>query len=322
DEYASQKEEFTKFIESVYRYVPPVLVKEEFKKNEGEDEKVITMRKYYWLLENQKLEEAYQMHNRINISLDDFKSLYEKTRRAEAQDFKKINDNTYKFVVDYQLQNKPQTLYRITMRIVGADKLEIISTDEIISKIETFGDYRAYVKKQNGKVAMILEQYGVEIAIDEGEAQYNDTNTNIESVKSFGDIKFSESGKYLLYRVGGWEWSMTYLYDIENAKKVLEFSSGAMGFSQNEESFFNCSSAGLTDTAAGIIYSVPEFKKKFELFDARKNEAMNVACYYNQEKDELTFLYGKECESEQCKKTEVVYSFEEDKMISSRILSN
>lgn len=320
-EYERAKVEFGKFITSIYSYTPIVSEKKDFAAVPGENEKITLIRKYYWLLENQKLEEAYAMHNRINTPLDEFKSSYEKTRLAEAKHFKEINSNTYKFLVDYQEHNKPQATYRIMLRIVSDDKIEIITTEEITSEMVKFDNYTAYAKKQNGKSFVILEQYDVEIIIDEGVADYDGGHTNLETVKFFGNIRFSESGKYLIYQMSGWEWSKIYIYDIEAGGKVLEFSPGTNGFAREEKSFFVCSSAGMSTAAEGVIYSVPDFKKSFELFKIGSTAVTSVDCHYDKDKNELTFIYGDDCGDKNCRRNEVIYSFDQNQMTSSKVLN-
>lgn len=322
DEYINQKEEFGQFLSSISSYPPVVSPKADFQEMPDEDKKVTLIRKYYWLLENQKIEEAYQMHNRINISLDDFRFSYKKTNLSLARDFKKINDNTYKFFLDYQDHNKPKTVFRITIRITNEDKLEIISTEEIVTEMVKVGNYVAYAKKQNGKVFMVLERYGIETVVDEGVANYDEKHSNLEAVKFFSDIKFSKNDNYLIYRVSGWEWSTTHVYEINAEKNVLEFGSGFSGFSRDEKSFFVCNSSGMATSAEGTIYTVPEFKKNFALFNSENTTVVNVECSYDDGKNELTFVYDDGCEDGKCKKTEVVYSFDENKMIRSRIVDN
>ena len=323
DEYDKEKEEFAQFINGVYSYAPIIIEKKDFQENKDEDEKITLIRKYYWMLENQKLEEAYQMHNRTNTSLEEFKTAQAKTRLAVARDFEKINDNTYKFFLDYQEHNKPKLVYRQTLRITN-NKIEIITTEEITSEMVKIDNMVAYAKKQNGKNFVILEQYNVATVIDEGLADYDQAYSNLEAVKFFSDVKFSQSGKYLLYRMGGWEWSKNYVYDIEKMTQVLEYDSGLSGFDKDEKSYFVCRSAGMGSDATGIIYGVPEFKKKFELFKAGSNEIINVECKHDENKNELTFIYDNGCEEndENCKKYEVIYSFGEDRMLSSKALNN
>ncbi|MFA6183608.1 MAG: hypothetical protein WC682_00725 [Parcubacteria group bacterium] len=325
EKYAQQRDDFGNFVSSIYSYKPIIPEKKDFQITNGEDNKITLIRKYYWLIENQNLEEAYKMNNRINISLDDFKALYQKTRFVQARDFQKVNDNTYKFFLDYQDHNNSKKIYRLTLRIINEDKLEIITTEEIVSEMVKSGDFTAYSKKQNGKSFLILGRYGIETVIDQGEADYREDYSNLENVKFFRDIKFSDNGNYLIYTMSGWEWSIIYIYDINNDKEALSFDSGTYGFSADEKSFFVCTNAGMVTNPGGIIYNTPDFKKQFELFGSDKNLATEVRCNYDKDKNELTFIYDKDCsdfDDKNCKKNEVVYSFNENKMISSKISSN
>lgn len=327
EEFDKQKEEFVRFVNSICSYIPITFKTEGFKEVEGEDSKITAIRKYYWLLEGQNLEEAYKMHNRINSSLDEFKSIYKKTRVAKARDFSKLNDNAFKFFVDYQDHNKPQTLYRITARVLNDEKIEIITIEEIVSDVAENGNNKAYFKKRDGKSFMILEKYGVEIVVDEGKADYDSNHSDTGEVKAFGDIKFSKSGKYLFYKMYGWEWLGAYIYDVEEVKEVFKSDSPhVFSFDKDEKNLFVCSNVGMSSSASGAIYSLPDFKKKFELFDQEKSDALEVACNYDEGKNELIFTYDKNCASseeekdDKCKKYEVVYSFDKNEMIGSKAI--
>jgi hypothetical protein len=207
------------------------------------------------------------------------------------------------------------------MRIVGGDKLETVVIEEITSEIVKSGDYTAYAKEQDKKSSLILGRYGTETIINQGETDYVENYSNSENVKFFGDIKFSNSGNYLTYSVNGQESAMTHVYDISNDKEIFNFNSGFSGFSADEKSFFVCTNAGMISSPAGTIYNVFDFKKQFELFNSDKISATEVRCNYDKDKNELIFTYDTNCsqfDDKNCKKTEVVYSFSENKMISSR----
>jgi len=331
EEYDRQKSEFAEFVKNIYSYKPIIQEKEDFKILEGEDEKITIIRKYYWLLENNKSEEAYRMHFRNNSSADDFKSLYGKVFRIEAKDFEKTDDNMYKFFIDYQNHNKEKELYRIMMRVSDDFRIEIISTEKIVSEMVKFndGNYVAYAKEQNGKNFVILERYGAEFVVDSGEAKYNEKNSNIGEVKFFGDIKFSPHGNYLIYKMFGWEWMIAYVYDIQNDKKVFEFNAPEkFDFSKDENYFFVCSKDGMAGKASGNIYKVSNFDKQFEIFDSKNDIYIeDMDCSYDESRNEVSFVYKEGCEYDgdiknECKKNEIIYSLDQNKMVGKNTSDN
>lgn len=330
EEYREQKEEFAKFVKSIYSYAPILKKESEFHLEENEDDKITAIRKYYWLLENQKLDEAYTMHLKNNSSKDEFQSMYGRVFKSEARDFKKLKDGTYKFFVDYQDHNSEKELYRIEMRVADDLKIETVSAEKIVSEMVKFGDnYLAYAKERDGKSFVVLERYGAELTIDEGVANYNEDHSNIGEVKFFRDIKFSPNGNYLIYKMFGWEWMVAYVYDIQNDKKVFEFSSpNKFDFSQDEKYLFLCASDGMTEGASGSVYRTPDFKKQFDLLGEKKFEvAMDVKCDYDQVENKIIFVYGGDCQNvddqnKNCQKQEVIYSLDKNQLEGKSSLNN
>lgn len=324
DDYQREKEEFGIFANSMYSYIPPKKERLEFNIVDDEDNKITKIRKYYWLLNNQNLEEAYTFYDKNNLSLEQFEVLYKNIYSVTPRDFKKVNDSTYQFFLNFQEQNNSEKIYRITIKIDSADKLKVISEEEITSEMIKFGNYTAYSKKQNGKNFVVLESYGIENILAEGASDYNENHSNIADVIFFREIEFSPKGDYLIYKTVGWEWMSARVYDINQGEQVFYFDyPHIFNFTDDEKNFFVCTNAGIGSGTSGSIYSVPDFKKQFELFNSEKNNSMKVECNYNKEKNELSFSYDENCSGGDikgdglCAKREVIYSFGESNMISN-----
>ena len=110
--------------------------------------------------------------------------------------------------------------------------------------------------------------------------------SNLGNVKFFYGPKISSNGNYLIYSMGGWEWHNSYVYDINNGKRIYEFmTDGFQGFDfiLDENYFYVCSSPGMGSGRAGVVYKVPDFKNKhYDVFDDPENsDYMNIYCEYD-----------------------------------------
>ena len=278
--------EFQQFIDSIIIYNPLPKVQAEFEKVSDEDPNVTIIRKYYWLLTNGKLNEAYKMRsNEIELAYETFQDWYKDIYRAEPYDFKKINSNEYEFYVEYQDHNKSKKKFKVAMSI-NENKIKTLFSDEILTEEISYGEYAAYAVRRGDKNYMILVKNEEEIIIDEGDTNYNSEHSNIGTVKSFYGPKFSPNGNYLIYSMAGWEWRNSYVHNIKENKRVRELSSAgasAFDFTPDEKYFYACSSPGMGSERAGFVYKVPDFKNKYyDVFDDSENsDYMNVYCEYD-----------------------------------------
>jgi len=290
-QFEQELKEFQQFIDSITAYNPPAKVQTEFEKVPDEDPNVTIIRKYYWLLANGKLNEAYKMRSdQTELAYETFQDWYKDISHAEPYDFKKTNSNEYEFYVEYQDHNKSKKKFKVGMS-VNENEIKTLFSDEILTEEISYGEYVAYSVRRGDKNYMILVENGKEIIIDEGYADYDSEYSNLGEVKSFHKPKFSPKGNYLIYSIGGWEWYGSYVYDIQN-KKVVKGHDGAekFDFTPDEKYFYVCSSPGMSSSADGKVYSVPKFNVEFDALDDMENNFhFGVGCRYGEENGNIIF---------------------------------
>ena len=291
DQFQKEKDEFASFVESIETYQPIPKTFQEFEAIQEEDSQITIIRKYYWLLANSKLNEAYEMRfDKEKLAYETFQDWYKEIYSVEPYDFKKTNSNEYEFYVEYQDHNKSKKKFKVAMS-VNKNEIKTLFSDEILTEEISFGKYSAYAIKRDDKSYMILIENGKEIIIDEGDANYDSEHSNLMKVKSFREPRFSPKGNYLIYTVCEWEWCGSYIYDIQN-RKVVEGYSGSdkFDFTPDEKYFYVCSSPGMSSSADGKVYSVPEFNVEFNALNTENSVHFNVDCMYEKENSEIIFI--------------------------------
>lgn len=182
-------------------------------------------------------------------------------------------------------------------------------------------DIKAFIKSDNGKTYVILQENGVEKIIDQGDASYNKEHSNINEVKGFSDVKLSPHKDYVTYNMTGWEWSYNYLYDIKKGSSIMEQSSAStFEFTSDEKYFISCGSSIFDGTLDGKIFTAGDFKTPiFDVFKYAKDsvkdyiavdckiEGENVS--FNLNNDDLQTIEKKP------KNKTVVYSLSENRAI-------
>jgi len=297
EQFNEEKEDFEKFVTTIVAYNPIVETAIAFQKIPGEEKNIETIRRYYWLLSNQKINEAYAMvSNQENITLVQFNNWYSNLNFAKPRDFKKINSSAYEFLVDYQDHNDKERIYHVKMQVLG-EKIRTLISEEYISKVVTFGEYEAYVAIRNGKNYVILSKNGKETILDEGVADYNEDYSNINEVKIFSSVYFSSKGNYLIYDWGAWEVGGEVIYDFKKQKEILNLLyPDEYGFSNDEKEFYYCTSAGMATGPGGEIVSLPDGETIYSLDDLfmepEYSDYMDVECSYDEKIDKVTFVFG------------------------------
>jgi hypothetical protein len=295
-QFDQERKEFEDFIGNIKIFKPIPKSQVEFRQIPNEDPSITTIRKYYWLISSGKLDEAYAMYaDKAGTSREQFQDRYKNTYIAESFNFKILGNKRYEFHVKYQDHNAAETEYRVSMDI-SSGMVKTIFLEKYNSDVVKFGNMTAYSARRGNKNYVFLNQNDKEMIIDQGVADYDQKYSNLGDVKSFGDIHFSPKGKYLLYRMYGWEWSVGYIYDITKGKNItgtVATDLGAasdFGFTTDEKNFYMCSSAGMASGPGGKIYSVPGFEVKYNVLDDQKTKNfMNVDCPYNSTGNSLTF---------------------------------
>ena len=298
DQFQKEKDEFASFVESIETYQTIPKTFQEFEAIQEENSQITIIRKYYWLLANDKLNEAYKMRSdETELAYETFRGWYKDIYHAEPYDFKKMNSNEYEFYVEYQDHNKSKKKFKVAMA-VNENKIKTLFSDEILTEEVSFGEYSAYAIKRGDKNYMILAENGKEIIIDEGDANYDSEHSNLGTVKSFYKPRFSPKGNYLIYTACGWEWCGNYVYDIKN-KKIVKGHDGPdkFDFTPDEKYFYTCSSMGMTTGISGEVYSVPDFDIEFNALDNVKDynyNCLGVDCEYDEDSKSIIFILSDE----------------------------
>jgi hypothetical protein len=296
EQFNQERKYFEDFVINVKIFKPVPKIKPVFQQILNEDKNITTIRKYYWLIDSGKFDEAYTMYaDKNGTSREQFQERYRNVYMAEPFSFKALGNNRYEFHVKYQDHNTAKTEYRATMDVFN-NTVKTIFLEEYKSDIVKFGNIAAYAARRGDKNYVFLNQNGKEVIIDQGIADYDQKYSNLGDVKSFGDIHFSPKGNFLLYRMYGWEWSIGYIYDIAKSKQItgtIATDLGAasdFGFTSDEKNFYMCSSAGMASGPGGKIYSVPGFGVKYDVLDNPKTKNfMNVDCPYDANDNSVMF---------------------------------
>jgi len=296
-QFEQELKEFQQFIDSITAYDSPPKVQAEFEEISDENSSITIIRKYYWLLANGKLNEAYEMRSdRAKLAYETFQSWYKDIYHAKPYDFKKTNSNEYEFYVEYQDHNKPKKKFRVGM-FVNENEIKTLFSDEILTEEISFGEYSAYAIKRGDKTYMILTENGKEIIIDEGDASYDSEYSNLGTVRFFHRPKFSPKGNYLIYSMSGWEWGVNYVYDVKNKTVKISGSLDEFNFTPDEKFLYACSSVGMATGAEGEVYSVPDFDIEFNALDNIEDynyNCLEVDCKYDKDSKSIIFILSDE----------------------------
>ncbi len=293
-EFQEKKNDFTTFVNSIRVFSP---LAEDLKQYKGQADGVKqgSIVDYYWLLTQKDLKGAYNLKD-TKQSFADFQENYKNIHYAKPYKIQKNTNGIYEFWVEYQDENKPVETYQVRAKISDG-KMKTIFVQKIVGEIVRLGNMKAYSAIRGDKSYVILEKDDKEIIVDSGYAEYEFDNKkghggNIGEVKFFRGVKFSPKGNYLLYNMTGWEWCLTYLYDINNEREVLN-SDGcqSFGFAGGEKYFYYCTGAGLATSSEGIVVNIPDFEEVFNVmnFDGNR-QYLNTDCKYNDKKREIEFI--------------------------------
>jgi hypothetical protein len=254
--------------------------------------------KYYTLLSEGKLEEAFAMRMAGDVSFEEFSSWYANIEYAEPQGFKDIGDNTYDFSVKYKDADTDAKNYGVRMSVIEG-KIKTISSTEFEATEITFGDYTAFSVVRGDKVYLILKKDEAEDIIDVGDYSKRAAETGF--AQTFSNLKLSPKENYLMYSTNGWEYLKTEIYDIKNKKKVENINWGpldfigvtpgnGMDFTPDEKYVYYCLDNGMWGGDTGVVYSVPKFNT---VFRAMSEEGASVYrggdCEYRKNENAIVF---------------------------------
>lgn len=308
EDFAAEQEKFESFVKSIKTFLPVDEQQEEFVVESGEDEGITAIRRYYWLIAGRKFDEAYAMKAPENRgTYEEFLKQYKNVYIANPYDFQKIGGNGYSFLVEYEDHNEPKTKYGVKMTVADG-KLTTTFVEEFKDKSASFGEYTAFAVNRGGKSQLILKKGENEKIVDEGDAEYNEDFSNIGEVKSFSQIKFSDNGNYLIYTMSGYEWIVSYIYDVREAKTLKGFDSAyvgeGFGVTPDEKYLYVCAGAGMTEGNPGEVYTLPGMVK---VFDAGGEKYFDRKCRYEKSENAIVFNLSGPSGEEEPKPEEVKY---------------
>lgn len=261
--------------------VPPV---EEVAATSSENQDIELIRKYY-NFSYKEYESSYSLKYEPTMSFDEFKKMYSDVIIADLADIKKVGEHRYQFMVDLVYNDGKNERFDVTMEVI-AGKLKTISTKQVASvMVDTEAKFddnlKAYAKWDDGKRSLQIVKDGKEVTADSISEK-----TNAEFAYShprFIDLSFSESGKYLMYSVTGWEGSTLKVYDVGAGKIVHEVGTagGYLVITDDEKHLYECEGSGFSGGFI-YVYSLPGFALEANLYkDYSADYQVGGECKYD-----------------------------------------
>ena len=243
---------------------------------------------YYSLLTAKKLIEAYELYDPTSkTSYETFKSWYKNVESAVSRDYYEIKPHVYEFLVDYKdLGQKPLT-YKVRMQVTDNNKLLTLKSEQKID-LTSFGKAKDWVEEDNNFNFVMLENDGNIEIVDMGEAPLK---KNDYMGSSFELPTFSQSGRYLMYGIQGWEWYGMGIYDRIGKNKQIFSAAYQKVFSIDEKYLAICGINDLAGDAINGIIKLPEMTSIFELKKINKDfgNYRGLLCSFDKDKNEFIF---------------------------------
>lgn len=293
EDFAKEKVDFIIFAKSVKTFVPEKNVQAEFETVVGEDARVTAIRKYYWLLEGGKLQEAYAMKAEPGAeTYEEFSSQYKNVHVAKPSDIQNVGGDDFSFLVQYQDHNEPEVKYSVKMTVADG-KLKTIAMEEFRGTTAAFGQYSASAVERNGKFYLTLKKGETETIVKEGKDYLAEAKA-AGFGESFSDIKFSSQGNYLTYSTDDYEASSRTLYDVKNGKEITQVKGAfadSFDVTPDEKYFYFCTSVGegVYDIIPGKVYSLPDFQVAFDASGGEHDGYADHTCVYDRERKAIVF---------------------------------
>lgn len=189
--------------------------------------------KYYSLIGEGKLEEAYAMKYDTKTTFKTFQGWYVNTASAVVRDIEENPDHKYSFYVDLVNKDKTEETYLVKMEVIDGK----LKTNSSVLVPEM--SLRLAVK--DGIEYLYLDRKGEsEIIVTHDTRSIPYEETHIES------YKFLQNYKYVSYEILGTAEKTMYIYKISAGKNIFSiFTPGIFGFSNNEKYFYACQGTGM-----------------------------------------------------------------------------
>jgi hypothetical protein len=311
EQFEEKEDDFTAFVKSIEAFVPERISQADFKADEGEDERITMIRRYYYLIEGGKLEEAYAM--RIDgESYEDFVRSYEDALSARPHDFEDKGENAFSFLLRYQDHNAREKEYEVGAKIVDG-KIGMISIEEVADESVSYGEYSASVTKRGEKEYLILRKGEEETIVDES-SDYSAEAKASGFGESFSDVAFSPDGRYLMYSSSDYEYGGSSVYDIAGKKVVMEIPGAEVGsgfgFTPDSRYFYVCASPGMFEGDSGTVFSVPGFEQVFDATAADSDKYSTDSCAYDTQRNAIIFTASDPMDAIMPQSRETVFELE------------
>lgn len=256
---AVEKKKLIDMVASIKSFSPPKPTEVVFKDVVGEDANITTIRKYYYWLTTKNVARAWGMMVPTGVEWKKYQEWYSNVALAVPRDFKKLAENKYQLVVDYQDENTPPTRYLVVMEIIGG-KIKTVSSEQLVGETAVFGNMSAVVRSRGKENYIILNKDGVETEIARG-ADSSEVDDLIKNLH-FGELKFSNTGRYLTFYGVGWEWFDVYVFDTKTMKSVnLKLPSAKVTFNNLDTKVLACAQNEMTGDQEASIYEMTTAKK-------------------------------------------------------------
>jgi hypothetical protein len=297
ERFGREKKEFETFVATIAAFEPSPKSEEAFQDVPGENPDITAIRKYYWFLSAGKMNEAYDMYADKAVPFEKYQGWYRDVRSAKPRDFEDKGSHTYRFFVDYQDENHPVSVYRVSMQVSDAGGIRTLSSEEITSQIITAGNFSAFVKRSGDKTYVVLAKDGKESVVDQGDAEYAEDYWNMAEVKHFDRLEFSPTGRYLFYAMYGWEWAQSYVYDTWTGKRAVVLAGGKHGFADGDRYVYSCASPGMIG-GEGKVFSLPGGKTEYDIYsDEDSKNYSSIDCSAEDDQRSVTFSLSLEMEA-------------------------
>jgi hypothetical protein len=272
-----------------------------------EDEKNIeTIQNYYALLSSQKLDEAYTMRAKADVSLEEFKGWYQNTEYAWPGQFK-VEDGHYDFIVGFKEKGEEEKAYGVRMTVQGG-KLSTASSREFTPVSVEQEGYKAFSVVRGDKIYLILSKDGKETVVDRGDYSKKALDTGFYI--AFNQVKFSSKGAYLLYHMSSFEYAGGKVYDIKAGKLSLAVDGVELGdgfdMTPDEKYVYACLGIGMMETIPGRVYAVPGFKKVFDV-EGKYGMYRDSSCSYDDNVKKIVFQLSDPAEEGRAQEVTVSY---------------
>ena len=285
DDSDEEEEEESKKIKKTQSKTEEELEEEE-EEEEPEEEisDVELIELYYSNITDGDLEGAYALKDSPK-PYDTFYGWYKTTKSAVPDDFEKLSEHKYRFMVHLHEGGTNEEKYSVTMEV----KDGLLDT---ISSVQTWNNYKstAYIEKSGDNTEKLyVTKNGEEKLVTTIEADYSATGSHHSINEKF---EFLVSDKYLVYRLNGYEWMSYYIYDIDAGKSVHYFNTASKyGFTDDGKYFYQCQGSGM-HTGYVKVYNASDFSLHKNL-NSPGSGALVYWCYdYNSSQNTYKYSLG------------------------------